>query len=389
MNTACSGLNLKSIAVHQVRLRLQKPFITSFGRQEERDTILIVMRTHDDIVGVGETPSLVAPMYDDQYMWADFDVLQRYLIPSIQSELKGCITSIDDLQKVFSHVKGHRFAKCGIEAAYWNAYATQQSNSLATLWGATQDSVVAGFSIGGKTLADVQDRAQEAVAVGFKRLKIKIWPGFDVDVLRLLRDTYPDLILQVDANAAYDPSNIDHVSALKALDAFALLLIEQPFAPNRVLDHARFQAEYDLKTPICLDESILDLHDARQAYELWKLFDVEDRLVINVKPPRVGGYWESIRIAEYCQEHNIPCWVGGMLETGIGKWMNIILAAHPAFTLPGDHLQPQPYYERDIISPLPQVAADGTVALPSQGLGVIDWQAIEDMEIGKFEVKLS
>lgn len=379
-------IELAWLSIRQVRLTLQKPFVTSFGRQEVRDTLLIMLQTKDGIVGIGETPSLVAPMYDDQYLWADLDVLQRFFAPAVVNH--GTINNFADLTRIFQQVKGHHFAKCGLEAAYWHLVAQQQDQSLATLWGGTTDKVMAGFSIGAQTLEDVLERSQQAIAAGFKRLKIKIWPGFDVEVLQTLRHHYPNLMLQADANAAYDPFNPDHISALIALDEFNLVLIEQPFAPNRILDHARFQAEHNLKTPVCLDESILDVDDARQAIDLWQLFDVSDRLIINVKPPRVGGFWESVQIAAISQAQDVSCWVGGMLETGLGKWMNISLAAHPAFDLPGDHLQPQPYYQQDIIHPLPAIQADGSVPVPGQNLGEIDWESIEALQIARFDFRM-
>lgn len=381
-------LHLSQVRVLQLRLTLQRPFITSFGRQEVRDTLLVILETADGLQGFGETPSLVAPMYDEQYLWADFDVLRRFLIPSLKTELHGTITSVADLERVFGYVKGHHFAKCGLEAAFWHLVAQQQGTSLAALWGGTTDHVVAGFSIGAQNLDDVLARAEEAISAGFKRLKVKIWPSFDVAAMKALRDKYPDLMLQADANAAYDPFEPAHISALKALDDFGLLLIEQPFQPNRVLDHVRFQAHYDLKTPICLDESILNLDDARQAIELWQMFDVADRLIINVKPPRVGGFWESVKIATYSHAHQVACWVGGMLETGLGKWMNISLAAHPAFSLPGDHLQPQPYYQRDIMTLLPSIVPDGTISLPDPQLGQIDWTAIAALQVDEFKLRM-
>ncbi|PJF43884.1 MAG: o-succinylbenzoate synthase [Phototrophicales bacterium] len=382
-------LQLTWLSVIQLRLKLQKPFITSFGRQDERDTLLVMLRTQDGLVGIGETPSMAAPMYDENYLWADLDVLQRFLIPTVSEQLKGVICCFDDLESIFKPVKGHRFSKCGLEAAYWHLVAQQKNVALASLWGGRAESVQAGFSIGAKTLDDVLERAERAIQAGFKRLKVKIWPGFDRIVLEAIRNQYPNIMLQADANTAYDPFSSEHIAALKTLDELDLLLIEQPFAENRLLDHARFQAEHNLKTPICLDESIRDLNDVRQAIDLWRLFEVSERLVINVKPPRVGGYWESVRIATYCQAHQVPCWVGGMLETGLGKWMNISLAAHSAFNLPGDHLQPQPYYQQDIINPLPTLRTDGTVIVPSGEIGEIDWETLERLQVARFDFQVN
>lgn len=372
-------LHLKEITIRRLRLHLRVPFRTAFGTQQERDTILVILKTHDGLIGVGEAPSLVAPMYDDQYIWSDYDVLQRFLVPHIPTT----ITSFQQLwDKTLSSIKDHHFSKCGIEAAYWNLVSQQTGESLKTLWGGEADTVVAGFSIGGQSLEDVLARAEVAVQAGFRRLKIKIWPSHDVQVMAVLRERYPDLMLQVDANCAYDPFNPNHQQALKALDDFGLLMIEQPFSPHDFLDHARFQAEQNLQTPIALDESVLSVHDARRAIEMWRLFGVGDKLILNIKPPRVGGYWQGRLIAEMGHEQGIPCWMGGMLELGVGKWMNVILASHPGCTLPGDHLQPQPYYERDIADPLPSIQTDGTIAVPSHGGGcAVDWQAVEELTV--------
>lgn len=372
-------LQLKEITLRRLRLHLQMPFRTSFGTQYERETILVILKTHDNLIGVGEAPSMAEPMYDHQYVWSDYDVLRRFLVPHLPTVITTYQKLWDD---VLCSIKGHSFGKCGIEAAYWHLVSQQTGQSLKTLWGGTLDRVVAGFSIGGQDIDDVLARAEVAVDAGFQRLKIKIWPGHDIEVMAALRDRYPELMLQVDANCAYDPFYHYHQQALKALDEFNLLMIEQPFNGRDLFDHARFQAEQRLQTPIALDESIVSIHDARRAIELWRLFEVGDKLIINIKPPRVGGYWQGRLIAEMGQAQQVPCWMGGMLELGLGKWMNAILAAHPGCTLPGDHLQPQPYYERDIVQPLPTIQPDGTILIPNQGVGcAIDWQAVEDLTI--------
>ncbi len=371
-------IGLSDITIRRLRLKLQLPFTTSFDTMQERDTILVILKTTSGLVGVGEAPTHNAPVYDHQYVDATYDVLLRFLMPAIQQP----ITSAEQLQRSVARFKGQTVATCGLEAAYWHLVTQLTGQSLKTLWGGKAQKVQAGFSIGGTTVDDVLARAHTAVAAGFKRLKVKIWPGFEGKVMTALRREFPDIILQVDANCAYDPFDPNHQRALKALDYFKLLLIEQPFGGDDLLDHARFQAEHDLQTPIALDESIHSVNDARRAHTLWHLFDVGDKLVINIKPPRVGGYWESNRIAAFVHEHNISCWMGGMLETGLGKWMNIIQSAHPGYNLPGDHLQPQPYYEQDIVSPLPAIEPDGTIPVPDGGIGCqIDWTAIEQLTV--------
>lgn len=377
-------IQLKEIEISILRPTLMFPFTTSFGTQRERDTVLIVLKTDSGIVGVGEAPTLTEPIFDDQYAWGEYDVLKRFIIPDIQGRLGGKIESYEQLWSSLSRINGHSFGKCGLEAAYWHVVTQQTGKSLKTLWGGKPDSVVAGFSIGGKTIYDVMERAQKAVDLGFRRLKVKIWPGFDVLVIDALRERFPDILLQVDANCAYDPFDHDHQDALTTLDEFDLLLIEQPFDDGDFFDHARFQAEYELATPICLDESAKSLDHVRKAYEIWNHFGIADKLVINIKPARVSGYWQSRLIAEFGVLHNIPCWIGGMLEFGIGKWMNIILASHEGCPLPGDHLQPQPYYQFDITNPLPSIRDDGTIPVPTSGVGCqIDWNAVEKLTVDR------
>lgn len=378
-------IHIQSVELRRVRLRLQKPFKTSFGTQQNRDTILVFLHTKDGVMGMGETPSLMAPIFDHQYVWADFDVLKRFLIPALMENAGGVILRYEQLQEVFASIKAHHFAKCGIEAAYWHLISQQAQIPLAELWGASADHVPTGFSIGGSTIYDVLDRASEAVDAGFRRLKIKIWPGFDRMVVDAVRQRFPNIMLQVDANASYDPFDAGHIDALKSLDDFDLLLIEQPFAANRIFDHAQFQKQHDIQTPFCLDESLLTPDDARQALALWTSFEIGERLIFNIKPPRLGGFWPSRQIADFAQAHGVTCWVGGMLETGIGKWMNAIFAAHPVCTLPGDHLQPQPYYEQDIVTPLPEANKRGMIAVPKDlQVWQVDERALETLTVEKY-----
>lgn len=383
-------IQVTSIELRRVRLTLQLPFKTSFGTQRVRDTVLVFMRTTNDLLGVGEAPSLVAPIFDHQYVWSDVDVLKRFLAPALMEGHHGQINSLSTLQNIFKTIKAHHFSKCGIEGAYWHLVAQITQTPLQQLWGGTGEAVPAGFSIGGESIDDVLQRAEAAVNSGIQRLKIKIWPGFERDVVTAVRAAHPDIMLQVDANASYDPANREHVMALKALDELDLLLIEQPFAANRIFDHAQFQKAADLKTPICLDEALSDAHDARQAIDIWQMMGLEGRLILNIKPPRVGGFAEALRIAEIGRQNNVPCWTGGMLETVVGKWMNAIFASHPACTLPGDHVQPQPYYEQDIGTPIPTADANGTIKLPSDvNPVVLDWYAIDALTVEQHEIMLT
>lgn len=381
-------IRLQSAAVYHIRPVLTVPFTTSFGTERERDTVLVILRTADGLEGYGECTTSDAPLYNEEFTEGAIAVLNRFLLPALGH---GVINTFDELSQSFNTIKGHHFPKCAIESAYWQIVAQQTGTPLKTIFGSTRDEVMAGFSIGAKTPEGIFERAQAAVTRGFKRLKIKIWPEMDIDaVIGELRRQYPDLILQVDANASYDPFNSTHRDQLKALDAYNLLLIEQPFAYNDIYDHARFQHETGLKTPICLDESIHSAEDARRALTIWRGFGIGERLVINVKPPRVGGYRESVKIADYLHNENALGWVGGMLELGLGKWLNITLASHPAFTLPGDHLQPQPYYLRDIFTPLPELSENSTIPVPERvKICELDYGALDELTAQKWEKKFN
>jgi O-succinylbenzoate synthase len=384
-------LQLREATVYHLRPVLNLPFTTSFGTHRERDTVLLVLKTVDGPVGIGEAPTLPEPVFDMEYVAGVVDVLRRFLLPGLREQSGGRLESYDALWEPMQRFRGHHTAKTALEAAYWHLVSQQSGRPVAALWGGEQTRVAVGFSIGAQTPDDALVRAEAAVGQGFQRLKVKIWPELDVSgLLDALRARYPDILLQVDANCAYDPYNPEHQAALKALDRFDLLLIEQPFRGNDLFEHARFQAEYDLETPIGLDESIKQLEDVRTAADIWRMFGISERLSINIKPARVGGYWQGVLIADLAQREQLDCWVGGMLDLTPGKWMNISLAAHPACRLPGDHMQPQPYYQLDIAAPLPQIEADGMVAVPTDGIGcAIDWDAIDRLTVEKWTIPLT
>ena len=271
-------------------------------------------------------------------------------------------------------MKGAVFAKSGVEAAVWDILAQRAEQPLWQLWGGERRTFTVGVSIGGKTLEQVLALAENAVGMGYRRLKVKIWPGFDAQVVRALRERYPDILLQVDANSAYDLTNWRD---LQALDPYDLLLIEQPLFDDDIVQHSEISRE--LRTPVCLDESIHSLRDTEAAIALWRRNDALDRLVINIKPPRVSGYAEAIAIANRCREVGVRTWIGGMLDSAWGKAFNLNFNGLPAIDLPGDHFSPSgAYFEQDIAGPA-LVAMDGSYALGdgvSTGL-TFDWEAFE------------
>ena len=294
------------------------------------------------------------------------------MLPSVARHQidRGPIVAVSDLRTSYASIKGAVFAKSGVEAAWWDILAQRAGQPLWQLWGGTRRLIPVGVSIGGKTIEQILALAENATGMGYRQLKVKIWPGFDVQVAAGLRERYPDVLLQVDANSAYDLTNW---TALKELDAFDLLLIEQPLFDDDVVLHSEISRQ--IRTPICLDESIHSMRDTQTAMTLWRRNDALDRLIINIKPPRVSGFAEAIDIATVCHAEGVRTWIGGMLDTAWGKAFNLDLNALDAIDLPGDHFSPGgAYFERDIVTE-PLVSASGVshsatgFNRPDDGLG--------------------
>ncbi|MEA2514310.1 MAG: o-succinylbenzoate synthase [Thermomicrobiales bacterium] len=377
MTNPSSDARISSISAYLLTLELRVPFTTSFGTYKTLTRPFVVVTTADGLRGVGEIPTLTDPAYK-----AEADTpsvvtsLKEFVLPSVARHQAdhGPITEVEELHASYSWVKGAVFAKSGVEAALWDVIAQRSGQPLWQLWGGTRRSIPVGVSIGGKTIDQILALAENAVGMGYGRLKVKIWPGFDVQVARALRERYPDVLLQVDANSAYDLSNW---TRLKELDAFDLLLIEQPLFDDDIVLHSEIARE--LRTPICLDESVHSLRDAETAMTLWQRNDALDRLIINIKPPRVSGFSEAIAIAQTCHAAGVRTWIGGMLDTAWGKAFNLNLNALDAIELPGDHFSPSgAYFEEDIVTE-PLVATRGVFAL-SDGVSAgvtLDWPVFE------------
>ena len=369
--------SLSRITVHRVPLQLRSPFTTSFGTYETLDRPFVVIETSDGLRGVGEIPTLRDPAYKAEVdAPAVLTSLREFIVPSVarfQRE-RGGIDSIESLQKSYAWVNGAVFAKSGVEAAMWDIAAQRAGEPLWRLWGGERRTFPVGVSIGGKTLSQVLDLAEQAVGLGYGRLKVKIWPGFDDEVARAVRNRFPDILLQVDANSAY---TMDDWRRLQALDDLDLLLIEQPLFDDDVVLHSEISRE--LRTPICLDESIHSLRDAQAAATLWERNDALDRLIINIKPPRVSGFAEAMAIARFCQEKGIRTWIGGMLDSAWGKAMNLNFNGLPEIDLPGDHFSPGGAYFVEDVTETPLVAEAGQFALGdgvSAGVA-FDWTRFE------------
>jgi len=266
-----------------------------------------------------------------------------------------------DVFPALKAIRGHNMAKAAVEMAMWDLFARQRGEPLARVLGGTRDRIASGVSVGIQpSLDDLVGKVEGELAAGYRRIKIKIKPGWDVRPVERLRERFGPIPLMVDANAAYQPGDADH---LAALDAFDLMMIEQPLDYDDVAEHAALQRR--LKTPICLDESIKTVGIAREAIAAGAC------RIINIKPGRVGGFGESIRLHDLCASLGIPVWHGGMLESGIGRAANIHLSTLANFSLPGDVAASRRYFDPDLIEPPIEVAADGTIAVPTgPGLGV-------------------
>lgn len=365
-------LFIENIAVHKKQMELNSPFETSFGRFDRLTKLfpVITFRTAGGslVTGTGECPPLPAPWYDGECD-GTVAVALDFIITSLTAGKEG-ITDPASFIRRYSWIVGHNMAKNGIEGAYWDAVGRLHDVPVWKLWGGTRKSVESGVSIGlEETPGSMMKKVSIAVEdLKVKRVKIKIKPGKDIHYVEAVRSKYPELRLQVDANAAYDLFNREHVGALKELDHYKLTMIEQPGRNNDILDHARRLA--GLATPVCLDESIIDAADARKAIECWQLYSSLSRLIINIKPPRVGGFLEAIKIARLCAHHGICTWCGGMLESALGKTSNIHFSSRAEVNLPGDHVSFGPYFREDVAdSPSYR---DGMIEVPEKagwGLG--------------------
>jgi O-succinylbenzoate synthase len=348
-------MKIDRIDLKIVRLHLIRPFTTSSSTKDFLDHILVRVEA-DGTVGWGECASPSDPYYCPETTETCWHILKDFLAPAV---LGRDWSSVDELVGLFGPVKGNNFAKAGLEMAGWDVLARRQEQPLASMLGGTQPAIVSGVSLGIERDIDrLFGLIDQYLGEGYRRIKLKIAPGKDVAVIGAVRERYPDIVLQADANSAYTLADID---ALKALDDFNLLLIEQPLAHDDIIDHARLQAE--LKTPICLDESIHSAEDARKALDLGSC------RIINIKVSRVGGLGEAKRVHDLCHARGVPVWCGGMHEFGIGRAANVAISSLPGFTLPGDISGSDKYYKEDLVEP-PVLAPDGAIPVPTApGLG--------------------
>ncbi|MCX6447454.1 MAG: o-succinylbenzoate synthase [Actinobacteria bacterium] len=347
-------MKLKEIELRIIHLPLVRPFRTSFGTQTSREVLMVKVTNENGTTGWAECVAMSEPLYSPEYVSGCLDLMKKFLIPALKS--KPEITA-EDVPVVLKPFLGGQMAKASLETAILDAQLRDQKTSLATYLGATKSKVECGVSVGiANNLEALAEEVKSYVDAGYRRIKLKIEPGWDIEAVKYIRNLYPEIPLQVDANQAYSRDDGKH---LAKLDEFNLLLIEQPLDEHDILGHAQLSKE--VKTPICLDESIISLQSAEDALAL------KATTIINVKPGRVGGYIESVKIHDLCLKNKIPVWCGGMLETGIGRAANLALAALPGFTLPGDTSASARYFKQDITTPF--VMEDGYLNVP-QGAGI-------------------
>ncbi|RXI96173.1 o-succinylbenzoate synthase [Anaerobacillus alkaliphilus] len=364
-------MKINRVDLKQVKMPLKAPFETSFGRLTYKEMIIVTVYS-EGYVGYGESVAMPFPIYNEETNGTVWSMLEEFLIPRV---FETEIEHPSEVSDLFSFMKRNNMAKAALECAIWDLYSKQKSISLSEALGGKLTEIEVGVSIGIEdTVEALLLKVDQFLKEGYKKIKVKIKPGWDIEPLRAIRETFGyEIPLMADANSAYTLADIE---TLKKLDEFKLMMIEQPLAHDDIIDHAKLQQE--ISTPVCLDESIHSLDDARKAIELGSC------KIINIKIGRVGGLSESIRIHDYCAQNNIPVWCGGMLEAGIGRAHNIAIASLSNFTIPGDTSASDRYWQEDIIYPEVTLSKPGIVTVPTEtGIGF----KVEEKIISKYVVK--
>jgi O-succinylbenzoate synthase len=364
------GIKVERIILRHIRMPLVHFFETSFGRTYERD-IILVEAIKDGVSGWGEVTAGENPFYNEEWTGSIWPLLIDYIAPRI---LCHEFASSDEVNCRTAHIRGHNMARGGAEAAVWDLQARLHNEPLwKTIGAGTRHEISCGVSIGIQdSVAQLLENIETELAAGYQRIKMKIRPGWDVEVIRQVRQRFPHIKLMADANSAY---SLDDLDRLKKLDEFYLMMIEQPLAHDDIIDHAQLQSK--IETPVCLDECIRSAHHAEQAIHL------KACRIINIKLGRVGGFAEARRVHDVCQANGIPVWCGGMLESGIGRAHNIALSTLPNFVLPGDISASKRYWKRDIIVPPVEVSPRGTIQVSdAPGFGYeLDIDYLESMVV--------
>lgn len=361
-------MEIQEIECIPIEVPLVEVFETNFGRFRSRKVIIVKVDSSNGS-GVGECP-VFGPYYSYETVKTALHIIKDYISPLLANE---DISSIEEYREKVSAIRGHPFTKSSIEMALWDIHAKKNSNPLFKELGGTRQKVPAQISIGVKeSLDQLLQAIEEGLNKGYRQIKIKIKPGWDLGVVREVRNRYPDIQLMVDANAGY---SIEESKRLKELDKFDLSMIEQPLGYDDLYFHSKLQAE--LETPICLDESIHSVLDTKTAIELGSCE------IVNVKVARVGGLEEARKIQKLCAEAGVDAWCGGMVESGIGKAFNIATATLPGFSMPNDITPSRTYYEEDLIEPQIELDKNGFIEVPERnGLGFdVNWKMVDKYRI--------
>ena len=343
-------MKIEAITLREIQMPLVHFFETSFGRTTQRRILLITLHTNGP-EGWGECVAGEDPFYSEESIDTAWYAIERYLAPAL---LGKNVERGADVPALLGRVRGHRMAKGAVENALWDAEAQEKQLPLWRLLGGTQKEIACGVSIGIQdSVEQLLEKIETELNAGYRRIKVKCKPGWDVEVFEKIRARWPQIVLSCDANSAYTLEQIDH---LKQFDRFNLLMIEQPLWHDDFYFHAQLQKQ--LKTAICLDEAIHGRRDAQAAIDLGAC------RIINIKVGRVGGISEAVAVHDVAKKSDIPVWCGGMLESGIGRSHNIALSTLPDFTLPGDVSASKRYWKEDIIDPAVEVSAQGFIQVP-------------------------
>jgi o-succinylbenzoate synthase len=368
-------MKIEAITLRELQMPLVHFFETSFGRTYHRRILLVTLHS-DGLEGWGECVAGEDPYYSEEYIDGAWDVIVRYLGPSL---LGKTLQSGKEVSPLLAKVREHRMAKAALENGAWEAEAQEKGVPLWKLLNGTQREIACGVSIGIQDSHDqLLQKIETELAAGYQRIKLKVKPGWDVEVLEKVRARWPDILLSCDANSAYTLNDLDH---LRLFDRFKLLMIEQPLWSDDFYFHARLEKQ--LKTAICLDEAIRSSRDAEAALELGAC------RIVNIKVGRIGGFADAIAVHDVAQRFEVPVWCGGMLESGIGRAHNVALSTLPNFRLPGDVSASKRYWKEDIIEPEVEVSPQGTIAItdkPGRGYDLRE-QLIEKLTVRKQTLK--
>lgn len=371
-------LQLEKIELCEIEMPLLHRFETSFGTATGRRVMIIRVFNRDGATGWSECTAMNHPFYNHETIDTAWSIITNFIAPMLRAEKISCA---EDVSKALSRIQNNRMAIGGVETAVWDLEAKILGVPLWKHLGGTREEIDCGVSIGlQKSISELLEVVTREVESGYQRIKLKIKPGQDVELVKAVREKYPDVLLSVDANSAYRLT--DDVKIFEELDEYNLLMIEQPLEAGDLVDHAQLQKK--IKTRICLDESITSMRDARHALEL------DACRIINIKLGRVGGHSEANKIQSYAEQRNIPVWCGGMLETGIGRAHNIAMSTLSGFVLPGDVSASARYWKEDIIEPPVTVSGEGKITAPTApGIGFeVKTDFIEKLTVKKEALSL-